>query len=804
MRYMRYKLFVLLTPLLFGLFLAPDYSAAQSNDKNITIELNLPAQTLHKALIELASQTGLEILFGKGARTSINTEALTGLFTLHNALKTLLKDSGLNYTLSKNQIRIIKPQEKSHTLSKITVTGYLRDDQDPILYGDDSQQQFPLFQLPLSIQSISEKQLEEVQARSIDDVLTYINGVEYFDRSGGITPQYYSRGIITPFSIDGKFYRRTQLAFDPGLLERIDLVQGPSANYMNPGGMLNFVTKKPKRGNRYDISFTGASENLFRTKIDLNISTKNERKRAVRLIGISEISNHVKNFAGHKLNAISSSFAYEFQDDTQFLLSLILQSEERYPTSFTYHDSVLGSPLPRSFTLGLPWAESIRKDIFYSTEITNYKLSDWTISAGANYNDSELDSTMAAFGEPIDAFGNVPVAHFYNPDITSKTYGLDIAAETSVSPFDIEGLIRIGLDYQFFDQASPHHAPTALPALDGNAFIPIYFFNINTPNYNYPKPPPSPKTGSFSQLTDFYGIHISQSYYPTDYLTVYADIRYEDMQFNTELNNLLVPTTRNLTGRYQEYTPKTGINVTLSESLSSHLSYTESFSYQGAANPDTITTTGTSTSNFVSPIKNIQYEYALKKRWFDDRIQNNLTFYKIYRSNIRAYIELPNISPVIVHAPNQKSKGVNFELSGQATNNLNVIANISYNDSNIVDEFTLINSPENRAYASAKIVANAWLNYTISSGILNDTNIAFGVKHVGERYGDNANSFTLPAYTIADAFISYSGIEKLTFKLAIRNLFDKYYYKSSLGTIFLVEEGAPRSISLTIQSAHDF
>ncbi len=797
---MRYKLFVLLTPLLFGLFLSSGYSAAQSNDKNITIELNLPAQTLNKALIELASQTGLEILFGKGARTNINTEALHGLFTLHSALKALLKDSGLNYTLSKNQIRIIKPQEKSHTLSKVTVTSYLRDDQDPILYGDDSQQQFPLFQLPLSIQSVSEKQLEEVQARSIDDVLAYVSGVEYFDRSGGINSQYYSRGIITPFSIDGKFYRRTLLAFDPGLLERIDLVQGPTANYMNPGGMLNFVTKKPKRGNHYDISFTGASEDLFRTEIDLNISTKNERKRSVRLVGVSETSNHVKDFAGHKHNALSSSFAYEFKNDAQFLLSLILQNEERYPTTFTYHDSVLGTALPRTFTLGLTWAESIRKDIFYSTEITNYTLSDWRISGGANYNNSEADSTMAVFGEPVDAFGNVPVAHFYNPDVTSKTYGLDIAAEKSVSPFNIEGLLRIGLDYQFFDQASPHHAPTALPALDENAFVPIYSFNINAPNYNYPKPPPSPKTGAFKQLTDFYGIHISQSYYPTDYLTVYADIRYEDMQFNTELNDLLTPTTRNLTGRYQEYTPKTGINVTLSESLSSHLSYAESFSYQGATNPGT----SASTSNFVSPIKNIQYEYALKKRWFDDRIQNNLTFYKIYRSNIQAYIELPTISPVVVHTPNQKSKGVNFELSGEATENLNIIANISYNDSNMVDEITLLNNPENRAYASAKIVANTWLNYTISSGKLNDTSVAFGIKHVGERYGDNANTFTLPAYTVADAFICYRGIEKLTFKLAIRNLFNKYYYKSSLGTIFLVEEGAPRSIALTIQSAHNF
>ncbi|MFL0800283.1 MAG: TonB-dependent receptor [Agarilytica sp.] len=800
---MRYLLLVILITSPFGLTAPPVYSDTANTNTNI--ELNLPAQTLHQALIELASQTGLEILFGKGVVTRRNSQALTGWFTIENALNTLLKGSGLRYTLGNRQIRIINAKEKSHTLPKITVTGYLRDDQDFISYGDDSQEQFPLYQLPLSIQSISEKQIDDVQARNIDDALSYINGIEYFDFSGGINPQYYSRGIITPFSIDGKFYRRTLSAFDPGLLERIDLIQGPSANYMNPGGMLNFVTKKPKRGNRYDVSFTGASEDFFRTELDVNISSNGEKKNALRLIGIAEKSNHVKDFAGHKRYALSSGFAHEFQNGTQLLLSGIYQSEERYPNTFTYHDSLLGASLPRNATLGYPWAESIKNEVFFSSEITNISLYDWIVSGGANYNNSELDSTMAVIGAPEDILGNAFVGYMHTPDITSKTYGLDVAAEKSFSFFSIESLLRIGLDYQHFDQGHPNHAPTLLLALDGNPFAPFQFFNINNPNYNYPKPPPSPKTGSFKQLTDFYGLLISQSYYLTDYLTLYADVRYEDMQFEAELVDLLAPANWTLIGRYQEYTPKVGINLTLSDSLSSHLSYTEAFTYQGAADADRISFTGSSTSDIVPPIKNIQYEYALKKRWFEGRIQNNLTLYKIQRSDIQAFVPPTLIEPAHNRpAPNQQSKGVNFELSGQATENIKLLTNISYNEGNIVDELTLLFSPDNRAYASAKTIANAWFKYSFTSGFLNNTDISFGIKYVGERYGDNANTFTLPAYTTSNAFISYSGVDNLTFKLAIRNIFDKYYYKSSLGTNYLVEEGPPRNISFTIQSAQNF
>ncbi len=809
---MRYTLFVLLITSLFGIPSSPSYS--EERDPKIAIKLNLTAQSLHASLMELASQTGLEILFSKGATATQHTPALIGNFTLEHALSKLLEGTGLYYTLKKKQIRIIKSKEKSHSLPKITVTAYLRDDQDWISYGDDSQQQFPLYQLPLSIQSISKKQIEAVQATNIDEAISFINGIEYLDRTGGFTPQYYSRGIITPFSIDGKFYRRTLLPFDPGLLERIDLIQGPSANYMNPGGTLNFVTKKPKLGNRYQVSLTHASEDFYRTEMDINISSKRERKKAFRFIATAEDSNHVKDFAYDKRYALSSSFAYEFKNDSQFLLSLIHQHEERYPTTFTYHDSVLGESLPRNYTLGLPWAEAIKSDSFYATEITNLMLSDWVISGGANYNYAKTDSAMAAFITSIDNFENALATYFYTPGIVTKTYGLDAAAERSFSFFDIEGLLRIGLDYQFFDQRHPAHAAPFLPSLDTNSFLPFHQFNIDNPDYSYPKPPPSPKIGSYTQLTDFYGIHISQNYYLTDALTVYADVRYEDMQFKGELIDLLTPRDREFIGRYKEYTPKLGINFSLSESFSSHLSYTESFSFQSAVDPSRLNPTGSSKTDFTSPIKNEQYELALKKRWLDNQLQSNLVFYKTSRSNIQVLLETAgstevNLDPpsqhaVKLHTPDQHSEGVSLELSGDPTEDLSVITNISYNDSNIVDERTLLNNPDNRAYASAKIVANTWINYAFSDGKLDNTSMAFGVKHVGERYGDNDNSFTLPAYTIANAFVSYSGIENFTFKIAVRNIFNKYYYKSSLGSRYLVEEGAPRSISFSIQSAQNF
>ncbi len=75
-----------------------------------------------------------------------------------------------------------------------------------------------------------------------------------------------------------------------------------------------------------------------------------------------------------------------------------------------------------------------------------------------------------------------------------------------------------------------------------------------------------------------------------------------------------------------------------------------------------------------------------------------------------------------------------------------------------------------------------------------------GVKYVGERYGDNDNSFVLPSYTKFDALVEFKPSDDLTISLTIRNASNKEYYASSLGSNLTLEEGEPRSIFLTLKS----
>jgi iron complex outermembrane receptor protein len=77
--------------------------------------------------------------------------------------------------------------------------------------------------------------------------------------------------------------------------------------------------------------------------------------------------------------------------------------------------------------------------------------------------------------------------------------------------------------------------------------------------------------------------------------------------------------------------------------------------------------------------------------------------------------------------------------------------------------------------------------------------IGGGARYVGERAGDNANSFWLDSYTVADAFISWESQllgDKTRLQLNARNLLNREYYPSSGGNL-RIAVGEPRELRLS-------
>lgn len=110
---------------------------------------------------------------------------------------------------------------------------------------------------------------------------------------------------------------------------------------------------------------------------------------------------------------------------------------------------------------------------------------------------------------------------------------------------------------------------------------------------------------------------------------------------------------------------------------------------------------------------------------------------------------------------------------------LDLIAAASYTDSvySKADDGT----QGNKVRFMPPVNVSLWGKYRIEDGPLEGLGFGAGVRHSSSGYGDAANSFKYPAYTVVDAALSYDfgkqnpKLEGLELNVTAQNLFDKTY-----------------------------
>lgn len=89
--------------------------------------------------------------------------------------------------------------------------------------------------------------------------------------------------------------------------------------------------------------------------------------------------------------------------------------------------------------------------------------------------------------------------------------------------------------------------------------------------------------------------------------------------------------------------------------------------------------------------------------------------------------------------------------------------------------------------------ANLWLEKSIDQ----DIKAGAGLRYVDARYANIANTARLPAYTVADATLSWQALNNTTLGLQLRNVFDRQYASSQYNEGQQWILGEPRSFFIT-------
>ncbi|MGG4774625.1 TonB-dependent receptor [Paenalcaligenes sp. Me52] len=194
-----------------------------------------------------------------------------------------------------------------------------------------------------------------------------------------------------------------------------------------------------------------------------------------------------------------------------------------------------------------------------------------------------------------------------------------------------------------------------------------------------------------------------------------------------------------------------------------------------------------------------QVEVGGRFSFWDDRVTVGLAAYEIQRKNVAT--PDPQNPRTTIQAGKQSSRGVELSVGMQPISALRLQANLAYVDAQY-DTFNqkvgneIVSMAGKRPVNVPNVVANLWVDYDF----LPQWTASAAVRHVSKVYGNVANTYYVPAYTLLDVGVSYKLNSSLTLVGRVRNLTNETY---AVGTnsISYYYAGAPRTYELTLRAA---
>jgi len=191
-----------------------------------------------------------------------------------------------------------------------------------------------------------------------------------------------------------------------------------------------------------------------------------------------------------------------------------------------------------------------------------------------------------------------------------------------------------------------------------------------------------------------------------------------------------------------------------------------------------------------------QVEVGYKRQLADGRGAWSVAAYRIEKSKL---LSRDASDPTLVQqVGKQSSEGIEATLDLALTSTLRLEANVAklrarYDDFNEVVGRSLVSRAGNTPTGVPEEAANLWLNWRF----LPQWEAEFGVRYVGPRQVDAANSRKIGSYTVADAGVSWQANPSLKLALRAYNLADRRYAVSfsNGGNQWLL--GRPRSVELS-------
>jgi len=768
----------------------------------------IPAGDLSQALNTLAEQADLVLAFDPALTRGKHSNGLQGSFSTDVALARLLAGSGLRGTaLSAHRYRIEAAPEDVAGAMELGATAIQGAYQAESASGPVSgyvatrgrtgtKTDTAIIETPQSISVVTKDQMTAQGAQSLNQILRYTAAVIPETRGAtasrldqmsirGFSPATYLDGLRMPGSRDASPQKD---AFD---LERVEVLRGPSSvlyGQASPSGVVNMVSKMPTDTPFHEIGLSYGTFDKKRTTFDFGGPVDDQGIYSYRLSGLFDDADGQVDHTETRRQSIAGAFTYRPSEDTSLTLLANYQAD---PKAGSYgavpaYGSVLNSPIGRDIDVdfydGEKDFEKIDRKYYAVGYLFEHHLDDvWTLRQNARYLRSE-GQYRSIYNSALQADYRTLTRSTIATDVNLDSYTLDNQAQAKFATGPLQHTVLFGADYQ--NTSTDTKSGSGLgPTLD--IFDPVYGAAITPITY----------TADATTRAEQKGLYL-QEQMKWDKWVLLAGGRYDWAESTTSSQRIATGVKTKSGIDSEAFTGRLGLVYLFDNGLAPYVSYSESFEPQSG--------TGLNNAPF-DPIEGKQYELGIKYQPPGSNSFITAAVFDLRKSNVLTLdpvvTNLCNGSRCQIQSGEVQSRG--FELEGKASlsDNLDITAAYAYLDAKTSKSNNTVSvSPgsgvANGAAESAqgktlvaipRHTASAWVDYTFRNGELKGFGVGGGARYVGATYGDEANSFKVPGYTLFDAAAHYdipslyNPMDNLRLALNVTNLANKEYVATCSG-----------------------
>jgi iron complex outermembrane receptor protein len=608
----------------------------------------------------------------------------------------------------------------------------------------------PLRETPQSITVITRERIEDMGAQGLQDALNYAAGVRSdafgldttldWLRVRGTAPDQYLDGLRQTFG----FYTSTRP--DPYMMERIEVLRGPSAMLYGQGstaGVVNLVSKRPQREAQREIGLQIGSFRRRQLQADLTGPLSNDW--SYRVVALARDAGTQVDFVPDDRLLLVPSLTWQPSAATSLTLQALRQQDRSGSTLqfFPWSGTLLPNPngqIPTDRFIGEPGFDRYDSDRANVGWLFEHRFDErWTVRQNLRVSSNRVGYRQVApnvYDNPeapfVDADQRVLARYAQFTDVKAHMLATDQHLEGRIDAGGAEHRLLLGLDALRFRQADRNFFPAATPI---DIYSPVYG------TYTPPAMPDNPVRTTQYQV----GLYLQdQMKFARNWIAV-AGVRRDSARNHQEGAD---------TERSRATSKRLGLMYAADNGWSPYLSYSESFT----------PVTGTNNSGRFKPLRGKQLEAGVKFEPAGKGWSINAAAYKLRETN--QVVDDPVTPGNRVQLGSTETHGVELEGLGRIGRTLDISAHYNY----------LRNDPQ--LMALPRHQAALWAKQRLRIAGLDGFSLALGVRHFS-AFRDNPAPAT-PPVTLADAAIAWDS-DRWRYALNAVNLADKTYVASCLG-----------------------